>query len=195
MSIVIYGASGHGKVIADILLKSGFSNIIFWDDNINRSLSGFKVDLPSLEAFNSKVIIAIGDNLTRKQIVEANNYSYANAYHPSAVIAEDSVLGEGTVVMANVVINSSASIGRHCILNTSSSIDHDCFVQDFVHISPSATLSGGVLIGEGSWIGAGATIIQGVSVGRWAVVGAGAVVLNDVPDNAVVVGNPARIIK
>jgi sugar O-acyltransferase (sialic acid O-acetyltransferase NeuD family) len=104
-------------------------------------------------------------------------------------------VGEGTVVFHNSVIQAGSVIGKHCIINTAASIDHDCKLEDFVHISPNATLSGNVKVGEGSHIGAGATIIQGITIGKWCTVGAGAVVIKDVPDYATVVGVPARVIK
>lgn len=104
-------------------------------------------------------------------------------------------MGEGTVVFHHAVIQASAIIGRHCIVNTSSSTDHDCTLEDFVHISPHATLSGNVMVGEGTHIGAGATVIPGITVGKWCVIGAGAVVTEDIPDYATAVGVPARIIK
>lgn len=193
--MIIYGASGHGKVIADILKKSGQSDIVFWDDNINARVDGYKVHKPLLFYDKERVVIAIGHNLVRKEIVNSNDFSYATAIHPNAIIAEKVNIKEGSVVMAGAIVNPDTSIGKHCILNTSCSIDHDCQIEDFVHISPNVTLSGGVKVGEGSWIGAGATIIQGVSIGKWAIVGAGAVILKDVPDNSVVVGNPGRVVK
>jgi acetyltransferase EpsM len=97
--------------------------------------------------------------------------------------------------MAGVTINSTVSIGKHCIINTNASVDHDCLLEDFVHVSPNATLCGGVRIGEGTHIGASAVVIPEIKIGQWVTVGAGSVVINDIPDYATVVGNPARIIK
>lgn len=193
--MIIYGASGHGKVIADILKKNDISDIVFWDDNFNAKVSGYKVEKPLSIYDEVRVLIAVGNNLIRKEIVDKSDFSYAKAIHPNAIIAENVSIQDGSVVMAGAVVNPSTTIGKHCILNTSCSIDHDCQIEDYVHVSPNATLSGEVKVGEGSWIGAGATIIQGVSIGKWAIVGAGAVILNDVPDGATVVGNPGRIIK
>ena len=193
--MIIYGASGHGKVIADILKQNGISDIVFWDDNINAKVSGYKVEKRLSIYDEDRVVIAVGDNLVRKEIVDKNDFSYAIAIHPNAIFAENVSIQEGSVVMAGAVVNPSTTIGKHCILNTSCSIDHDCQIEDFVHVSPNATLSGCVKVGEGSWIGAGATIIQEVTIGKWAIVGAGAVIINDVPDGAIVVGNPGRIIK
>jgi sugar O-acyltransferase (sialic acid O-acetyltransferase NeuD family) len=193
--MIIYGASGHGKVIADILKKRGVSNIFFWDDDINSKVYGYVVNMPSLTYNKDSVVVAIGNNFVRKGIVDKNTFHYASAIHPNAIIAENVTIQEGTVVMAGVIVNTSTIIGKHCILNSSCTIDHDCLIHDFVHVSPNATLSGSVQVGEGCWIGAGATIIHGVTIGKWAVVGAGAIILNDVPDYAVIVGNPGKIIK
>jgi acetyltransferase EpsM len=193
--MIIYGASGHGKVIADILNKKGIFDILFWDDNINTKVNGYCVHKPLLTSEKDSVIVAIGDNFVRKEIVDKNTFNYVSAIHPNAIIAENVTIKEGTVVMAGVIINPSTIIGKHCILNSSCAIDHDCLLHDFVHVSPNATLSGSVQVGEGSWIGAGATIIHGINIGKWAVVGAGAVILKDVPDYAVIVGNPGKIIK
>jgi len=193
--MIIYGASGHGKVIADILKKNEVSEIVFWDDDINAKVNGYKVDKPLSINKEGKVIIAVGNNLVRKKIVDTNNFSCATAIHPNAIIAENVSIQEGTVVMAGAIVNPSSNIGKHCILNTSCSIDHDCQIEDFVHVSPNATLTGDVQVGEGAHIGAGAVVIQGIRIGKWATIGVGAVVIRDVPDYAVVVGNPAKIIK
>ena len=193
--MIIYGASGHGKVIADILKKRGVSNIFFWDDDINSKVYGYVVNKPSLTSNKDSVVVAIGNNFVRKEIVDKNTFHYASAIHPNAIIAENVTIQEGTVVMAGVIVNTSTIIGKHCILNSSCTIDHDCLIHDFVHVSPNATLSGSVQVGKGCWIGAGATIIHGVTIGKWAVVGAGDIILNDVPDYAVIVGNPGKIIK
>ena len=97
--------------------------------------------------------------------------------------------------MQGAIIQSCASIGKHCIINTGASVDHDCKIEDFVHVSPHATLCGDVNVGEGTWIGAGATIIQGKKIGKWSVIGAGSVVVNDIPDNVLAFGNPCKVIK
>uniref|UniRef100_UPI004049C102 acetyltransferase n=1 Tax=Flavobacterium sp. TaxID=239 RepID=UPI004049C102 len=191
--MIIYGASGHGKVIADILKKNGISEIVFWDDDIKAVVNGYVVEKPFLFQKSNKIIIAVGNNFVRKEIADTNNFFYGKAIHPNSTIGENVSIQEGTVVMAGAIINSSTRIGKHCILNTSCSIDHDCQIEDYVHVSPNSTLLGGVRVGEGCWIGAGATIIQGISIGKWAIVGAGAVIIRDVPDGVTVVGNPGRI--
>ncbi len=190
----LYGASGHGKVIKDILQARNMPFEGFIDDNPQiDSLCGAPV-FHSTENVD-EVIVSIGVNATRKKIVEKLNCHYPIAIHPSAVCSDSVSIGEGTVVMAGVIINSESIIGKHCIVNTGASVDHECCLGDFVHISPHATLCGNVSVGEGSWIGAGSTIIQGVKVGRWCVIGAGSVVTKDIPDGYLAVGNRCKLVK
>jgi sugar O-acyltransferase (sialic acid O-acetyltransferase NeuD family) len=196
--MIIYGASGHGLVIKDILERGGFSNIRFVDDSEKADWIGGLVLTPQEIDGLSKLpcILAIGKNDVRKKLSISLNGIFVSAVHPQAILAIDpKTIGVGTVIMAGVVVNPASQIGRHVILNTSSSIDHECYIGDYVHISPNATLCGNVVVGEGAHIGAGATVIQGIRIGQWATVGAGAVVIRDVPDYAVVVGNPARILR
>ena len=196
--MIIYGASGHGLVIKDILERGGYSNIRFVDDADKSDWLGGIVLPPQEidELAKLPCILAIGKNDVRKKLANSINGIFVSAVHPQATLAIDpKTIGEGTVIMAGVVVNPASHIGRHVILNTSSSIDHECVISDYVHISPNATLCGNVVVGEGAHIGAGATVIQGIRIGQWATVGAGAVVIRDVPDYAVVVGNPARILR
>ncbi|WP_367998213.1 acetyltransferase [Arenibacter palladensis] len=195
--INIYGASGHAKVVLDIAKSINMEVVGVYDDNASlQQVSGFRIQQLLKGVKISNVIIAIGDNAIRKTIAQEKVLTFAACLvHPSAQVGGGVFLGDGTVVMPNVVINNSAKIGKNCILNTASVIEHDCELRDFVHLSPNATLAGGVSVGEGTHIGANAVIIPGVKIGKWAVVGAGAVILRDIPDEAVVVGNPGKIIK
>lgn len=194
----IIGASGHAKVIVDILNQSGENVEGFFDDNLAvTNFQGIKGLGKVLEASKYKggspFIISIGNNHIRKQISEQlSSLSYGVAVHPSSHLDKGVQVRDGTVVMASATINNSTRVGKHVIINTSASIDHDCIIEDFAHISPNATLSGNVSVGEGTHIGAGATVIQGVTIGKWCTVGAGAVVINDIPDNTSVVGVPAK---
>ena len=191
----LYGASGHAKVIVDILQSNGKKITGMIDDNpaINE-LVGYPV-YHELEN-PSPVIVSIGDNRIRRKVVEKlQDVEFETAVHTSAIVSPKSEIGEGTVVMQGAIIQSSVVIEKHCIINTGASIDHDCKIADFVHISPHATLCGNVTVGEGTWIGAGAVVIPGIRIGKWAKVGAGSVVIKDIPDNVVVVGNPARILR
>lgn len=189
----LYGASGHAKVITDIIRSVGDDVDLLYDDNDRiKSLCSIPVVLPS--RVEGPLIISIGNNRIRKMIAERYaSVGFGRAVSPFAVVSESAEIREGTVVMPRVVIEADSRIGKHCIVNTSASINHECVLEDFVHISPNATLCGNVHVGEGSWVGAGATVIQGVKIGRWCTVGAGAVVLHDLPDGAVAFGNPCKI--
>jgi acetyltransferase EpsM len=196
--MILYGASGHGKVIIDILESMHESHIEIWDDADKDPIWEYPVQKPSYEKLAAgKVIIGIGVNTTRKRIAErlGGQVQFGTAVHTSAIVSPRAGVGEGTVIMAGATINPDAHVGRHCIVNTNASIDHDCVLEDYVHISPNATLSGDVRVGEGTHIGSGASVIQGIRIGRWCNIGAGAVVIRDIPDHATAVGNPAKVIK
>ena len=191
----LYGASGHGKVIKDILEAQGRSVEGFIDDNpAIKELSGLPV-VHSTEGVDD-VIVSIGVNATRKKIAERLTCSVAEAaIHPSAVVSGSASIGVGSVLMPGSIVNADARIGNHCIVNTGASVDHECVVGDYVHIAPHASLCGQVQVGEGTLIGVGASVIPCVKIGKWCTIGAGAAVIEDVPDGAVVVGVPARIVQ
>ena len=197
--MIMYGASGHGKVILDILELNKEESIEVWDDQAEGIFCEYPVKRPTISGISesNKIIISIGVNKTRKKVVDKlnNSFTFGKAIHPSAVIASRVKINAGSVVMGGSVINPGVSIGSHCIINTSASIDHDCELGDYVHISPNATLSGNVQVGEGTHIGSGAVAIQGVKIGKWCTIGAGTVIIRDIPDFATAVGNPVRIIK
>lgn len=192
----LFGASGHGKVVAETAESAGMKISGFIDDNpalIN------VWDYPVLREIppgNPEVFLSVGNNLTRKKLsARFPDLNYPALIHSATSVSRRASLGEGTVIMSGVSVNADVRIGRHCILNTNSSVDHDCIIGDFAHISPNAALAGDVKVGEGAHIGIGASVIQGISIGKWAVIGAGAVIIRDVPDFAVVVGNPGKLIK
>lgn len=195
--MIVYGASGHGKVIIEILESVGTPHIEVWDDAERPAIWEYPVLPPFTSGTRDAVVISIGVNATRKKVAERlrDSVTFGTAIHATAGISKRAVVGEGTVVMAGVTVNADTNIGKHCIINTSASIDHDCVVGDYAHISPNATLSGDVQVGEGTHIGAGASVIQGIKIGKWCTIGAGTVVIRDIPDYATAVGNPARIIK
>lgn len=191
----LFGASGHAKVIIDILASQNIVVKALFDDNKEiTELLGIPV-LHNMNDIKSPLIISIGSNTTRKKIAEKIDVEYGKAIHSSAIISSFSEIGLGTVVMQGTIIQSCSQIGKHCIINTGASIDHDCSIDDFVHISPHATLCGHVSVGEGTWVGAGATVIQGVKIGKWSVIGAGSVVTKDIPDGVLAVGNRCKVIK
>lgn len=195
--MIIFGASGHGKVLAELYLKTqNNKDFKFADDRIIQTFFNSKVISPDEISNFEKLIVGVGNNINRKSIVSRfNGFNFLNLVHPSVNISSTVKMGIGNAIMAGVSINADSIIGNHVILNTNCSIDHDCEISDFVHISPNVALAGNVIVKEGAHIGIGATVIQGVTIGKWVIVGAGCVVLKDLPDYVTVVGNPARIIK
>lgn len=194
--LAIIGASGHGKVIADIARRIGYSEMIFLDDDESiHECGGYPVVGKSSEAgtIDADVIVGVGTAGVRKQIQKSiPDEKLVTLIHPDAVVAEDVVVGEGTVVMAGAVINPGVRIGKGCIINTCSSVDHDCDVGDYVHIAVGSHLCGTVSVGDGTWIGAGATVINNVFICSDCMIGAGAVVVNDIQESGTYVGVPAR---
>lgn len=190
--MIVYGASGHGKVVIEILETLGKRVDFVVDDNPALSkLLGYEVRRNL--GFYKEAVVAIGSCQARKKIVEALQVEkWVTAIHPTATISPRAEIGEGSVVMPNAVVNSCAVIGKHCIVNTGATVDHDCEIEDFVHVAPGAHISGGVSIGEGSWIGVGACVKQGVKIGKGCMIGAGAVVVNNIPDDITAVGVPAK---
>lgn len=192
-TINLFGASGHAKVIMDIINAQGAETGYLYDDNPHcDDIHGKPVFRAKDVQVNGPLIISIGSNRIRKMISERFAVEYATAIHPSSIISDSASIGEGSVVMHGAIVQTDTRIGKHCIINTGASIDHECVIGDYVHISPKSTVCGDVHIGEGSWIGAGATVIQGIRIGKWCTIGAGATVIRDIPDNTIVAGTPAK---
>ncbi|SFO43813.1 sugar O-acyltransferase, sialic acid O-acetyltransferase NeuD family [Eubacterium callanderi] len=202
MQIIIIGASGHGKVISDIISYNiervgGGGSYKFLDGNIKRGteIHGYPVIGTVEECVHypeAHFLIGIGDNLTRKKIAETYELNYITAIHPTAVIGENVHIGNGTVVMANAVINADAKIGKHCIINTSAVIEHECTIGDYTHVSPQACLCGNVHVGEECHIGAGATIINNKNIVNNIIIGAENVVIRDINESGTYAGSPIR---
>ena len=192
--IYLYGASGHGKVIREILESQGKAVEGFVDDNPDiNELSGLPVQ-HTMEGVD-EVVVSIGVNRIRKKVVEKIDCKFADAaVHSQAIVSPTAKIGEGSVVMAGAIVNADAQIGRHCIVNTGASVDHECVIGDYVHVAPHASLCGQVQVGEGTLIGVGASVIPCVKIGKWCTIGAGAAVTEDIPDNSVAVGVPAKVI-
>lgn len=195
--VIIIGGSGHGKVVANIIRKSGDRIIGFLDDNKSKKKV---LQYPVIDTVENAekykqffFIVAIGNNKLREFIVKNHaELTYYSAIDPDAVIDPSVEIGRGTVVMANAVVNADTKIGEHCIINTSSVVEHDCVINDFVHISPNATLCGTVKIGKLSHIGASATIINNLIVRDNVTVGAGGTVVSDIIQNGLYIGCPAK---
>lgn len=195
----LFGASGHCKVIIDIIEASNEHTIECVIDH--NPTSDFIFDIAILH-FNQvenfgekKFIVAIGNNKNRKMVVELIKAVFVKAIHPKSIVSKYSKILEGTVIMAGAIINANSIIGKHCIINTGAIVEHDCVIEDYVHIAPHVSVAGNVYVGEGSHIGIGATIIQGITIGKWAVIAAGAVITENVPDYAVVTAISSTIIK
>lgn len=196
--MLIYGASGHGKVIRDCIEANGDVVENFIDDDPDKTkFEGYTVKIGYDQHYlpEKKLIIGVGYNDVRKVIAGKIKHRFATVLHPSAIISKSAKIQEGTVVFHGAIIQTSALIGKHCIVNTGATIDHDCILEDFVHLAPNATLCGGVSVGEQTLIGAGSVVIPNVKIGKACFVGAGSVVVRDVPDNSVIAGNPARPIR
>lgn len=200
--LAILGASGHGRVVADAALLSGWSEVIFFDDawphtrnNGPWPVEGKTADLLQRRTTFDAALVAIGDNqtrLSRQSELLAGKIMLATVLHPAAVVSPYARVGAGSVIVAGAVVNAFAVLGSGCIVNTGASVDHDCVLGDGVHVSPGAHLGGTVRVGEASWIGIGSAVKEGVSIGARVTVGAGAAVVDDIPDGLTVIGVPAR---
>jgi sugar O-acyltransferase (sialic acid O-acetyltransferase NeuD family) len=198
--LLIIGAGGHGRVVADIAKLSGqYQRIVFADDAEIKESGGYPVVCKTADAvhllIDYEVVVAIGNSQMRKRILkylEACSGHLVVLVHPSAVVASDVALGAGSVVMANAVINCGSKIGKGVIVNTAATIDHDNQIGDFVHISPGAHLAGTVAIGDGTWIGIGASISNNLHICGGCTVGAGSVVIRDISEVGTYVGVPAK---
>ncbi len=210
LRVLVWGAGGHGRVVADVVRAAGGTVVGFVDGDpgkVGRPPVPGAPPVLLAEADLLRVLgdgragdggwnalaPGIGDNRARLRAFGlAQGAAWPALVHPSAVVSPSARTGEGTVVMPRAVLNADARVGRAAIVNTGAIVEHDCRVGDGAHLSPGCVLAGGARVGEGAWVGAGATVLPGVSVGPWAVVGAGAVVVRDVPGGTVVAGVPAR---
>jgi sugar O-acyltransferase (sialic acid O-acetyltransferase NeuD family) len=194
----LIGSGGHAKVVAALLAGIEYEIAGVYDDNFEKwkqTLAGIPIIGPieRLEQAPSlPTVIAIGDNAVRESIANRYSFEWLTAVHPQAHVDRSVALGEGTVVMAGVIIQPDSRVGRHVIVNTSASVDHDCVVGDFVHIAPGARLAGSVRVETGVLIGIGAVAIPGVEIGRWTTVGAGAAIVGNLPAECIAKGVPAK---
>ncbi len=195
--IILHGGGEHARVVLDCVFAQGHDVVSIYDPKYDGELYG----IPLRGEYNphadqdAHAIVAIGDNSLRKKVVETMKHSFANAIHPSAIISPFATLGKGNMLLQGTIIQAQTKIGNQVIVNTGSQIDHDCLIGDYVHLGPGVILCGNVQVGEGSFIGAASTVIPGKKIGAWTVIGAGSVVISDIPDFAVAVGNPAKVIK
>jgi sugar O-acyltransferase (sialic acid O-acetyltransferase NeuD family) len=195
--VILQGGGEHARVVLDCLLSMGAHVIGIFDPKYSGDLFG----VPQLGKYkpdfspDAHAIVAIGDNPIRKKVASSTLHRFTNAIHSSVIKSRFVSMGTGNMVLHGAIIQAQAKVGNHCILNTGSRVDHDCALSDFVHLGPGVTLCGCVSVGEGAFVGAGSIVIPGKKIGAWATVGAGSVVISDIPDYAVAVGNPAKVIK
>jgi sugar O-acyltransferase (sialic acid O-acetyltransferase NeuD family) len=210
MKILILGASGHARVIIDLIEKGGLHEVvglIAEDGTDGCTFGGYPViigihDLAKVceEYQVQRLVAGVGDNWSRSEVIRRATEimpagQFVSSSHPSAQIGRHVEIGQGTVVMAGAVVNSGTQIGRHCIINTGACVDHDSVLGDFVSIAPGATLGGSVHVGSRSAVSLGASVVHGITIGQDTVIGAGAVVVRDIGSNVVAYGTPARVIR
>lgn len=206
--LIIWGASGHGKVVLDVArAQGGFISVVFIDDACRMlsaefqgcAVAGTRTKLASLQTSGyAHFIVAIGCNTARAECFHtARNVGIepATLIHPTAAVSPSATIGTGTVVMPNAVINADCVIGANCIINSGAIVEHDCCIADHVHISPGATLCGGVRVCAYSQVGVNASVLPGIEIRERAIVGAGAVVLEDVGAGDTVAGVPAKSLR
>lgn len=205
--LVILGASGHGKVAADIALLNGYESIVFLDDDTSKKTNGSypvvgtisefirKIEAQGSDGIDFDVFVAIGNNGIRMKITEKLTIEPVTLIHPAAVIDHAAVIHSGSIVMAGAIVNADAFIGRGCIINTGASIDHDCILGDYVHISPGAHIAGTVKIGSKAWFGVGSCCVNNVNIAPGCIVGAGAAVIDNISESGTYVGCPAVRVK
>ncbi|MGV6832152.1 MAG: NeuD/PglB/VioB family sugar acetyltransferase [bacterium] len=205
-NILVYGASGHSKMIVDIIHKNKSHNIIGYIDSfkkVGEELYGYKVlgnstQLNDIRAEHNvnHIVIGVGENSVRKNawekiITNAPDIQFESIIHPNAILAENINIGKGVVIMAGAIVNADATIGEFCILNTNSSLGHDSVMKDFSSIAPGVAVGGNVTLGFGSALCLKAGVIQNITIGDNTVVAAGAIVVKDIGDNKLAKGVPA----
>jgi UDP-N-acetylbacillosamine N-acetyltransferase len=207
--VLIWGASGHAVVVADIIRLQQIYEIVGFLDDMNPQRHGEDFcGVPilggqeQLDSCKDKgieyIIFGFGDcqaRLKLSELILEKGFSLATAIHPTATIAGDVFIEAGTVIAAGAVVNPGAKIGQNVIINTCASVDHECVIEDGAHICPGVRLAGRVKVGRAAWVGIGATVIDRVQIGIGTFIGAGAVVVNDIPDGVVAYGIPARVIR
>ena len=196
--IIIIGTGGHAKVIFNYLKNYNDNVVGFCDENKKKDLLYGLPVYKSIDEIKDKekhrFIIAIGNNYIRRRIANTYNLNYYTFIHESALISDDVVIGEGSMIMAGTIINSGTAIGKHVIINTGAIIEHDCTIKNYVHASPRTTICGTCTIGENVWLGAASTIINNIEICNDIIVGSATNVIMSITENGTYIGNPARML-
>lgn len=196
--MILYGASGHAKVIISCLQSNEAKVSAIFDDDLSKDAL---CQIPVIGAYSpdyevdETIVIAIGYNHVRKRIASLVHHRFGKVVHASAIIDTSVEVGEGTVIFHGAILQADTQVGKHVIINTAATIDHDCVIEDFVHIAPRATLCGNIHVGEGTLIGAGTVVAPNLAIGKNCMIAAGSVITKNIPDFAIVRGNPGRVIK
>jgi len=195
--ISLYGAGGHAFAAVELIRSLGIYEpiVVFDDQPKNDTILGVPVEKQDASLPTETLCISIGNNSSRKKIALQLDANYPSFMHQSVVNYPSVSLGKGTLVLPNVVLGAGVTIGDFCIINNNATVSHNVVMKSFVHVAIQAAIAGGVAIGEGTLIGAGSVILPEIKIGKWATIGAGAIITKDVPDFAVVYGNPAKIIR
>lgn len=201
-ALYIVGAGGHAKVVADCAERLGYVDIKLLDDKHPEltecgrwPVVGDSSHIEAIAKGPAHFFVAIGTNATRQRVsekIQSAGGQLVSLIHPTAVIGTDVTIGEGSLILANVVVNAFSSVGKGCILNTACSVDHDGVIANYVHIAPGSRLAGEVSVGERTFIGIGSAVIQQIQIGADVTVGAGSAVIHHIAASSVVVGSPAR---
>ncbi len=199
----VLGAGGHAKCVIDAALAEGKYRIagvlddhpgLGWGSVLGLPIRG-PISAESVARFEIEAaVIAVGSNAARAEIARRfrGRLTWATVVHPGATLGRSTRVGEGTVILAGVVVQPDGSIGDHAILNSNATLGHDATIGDFAHVAPGVAIAGCVRVGAGTLLGVGSRVVPGLTIGAWATVGAGSVVLRDVPGRTTVVGVPAR---
>ena len=208
-SLVIWGASGHAMVVADIVRLCGEYEIVGFLDDVNLDRHGTEfcgaILLGGQEQLDKllqrgikKIIFGFGNGegrLRLSRLAREKGFDLVTAIHPRAIIANDAIIGSGSVIVAGAVINPGVKLGENVIVNTCASVDHECAVEEGAHICPGVHLGARVSVGRASWIGIGTTVKDRVTIGAGTLIGAGSVVVDDIQENVVAYGVPARVVR
>jgi sugar O-acyltransferase (sialic acid O-acetyltransferase NeuD family) len=198
--IVLFGAGGHARVVADAVKTQGryIISAVVDPGKAGTEFQGMKVQADEKDLAPNNFIVALGDNLLRRKVfcqLEESGWAPVVVQHSSAIVASDAKIASGTVLFARSIVNPNSTIGKNCIINSGAIVEHDCHIESHAHIATGACLAGTVKIGEGTLIGVGCSILPNLSIGSWSILGGGSVAISDVPANSTAAGVPARIKK